>query len=61
MQIVVNIALLLAGFVLLAIRVAQAWIWEFKVSWRGMLQTLKDELKAELREEMKNEEGGGDQ
>ena len=51
----------LVGFVLLAIRVAQAWVREFKVSWRGMLQTLKDELKAELREEMEKEEGGEDQ
>lgn len=47
----------LAGFLLLAIRVAQAWLREFKASWRFMLQTLKDELKAELREEMKRKEG----
>lgn len=48
----------LVCFVLLAIRVAQAWVREFKASWRFMLQTIKDELKAELREEMKREEGG---
>ena len=52
----------LVCFVLLAIRVAQAWIREFKTSWRFMLQTIKDEMKAELLEEMKRkeaeEEGG---
>ncbi len=53
----------LVCFVLLAVRVAQAWLREFKASWRYMLQTIKDEMKAELLEEMKRreaeeEEGG---
>ena len=54
----------LVCFVLLAIRVAQAWLREFKASWRFMLQTIKDEMKAELLEEMKKreaEEGGSGQ
>lgn len=49
----------LVCFILLAIRVAQAWVREFKASWRFMLQTIKDELKAELREEMLEQERGG--
>lgn len=48
----------LVCFVLLAIRVAQAWVRELKTSWRFMLQTIKDEMKAELLEEMKKEERG---
>lgn len=49
----------LMGFVLLSIRVAQAWVREFKASWRLMLQTIKDEMKAELLEEIKKREEGG--
>jgi TRAP-type C4-dicarboxylate transport system permease small subunit len=51
----------LVGFVLLAIRVAQAWVREFKASWRGMWGDLKAQLKAELREELRQEEGGKDE
>jgi TRAP-type C4-dicarboxylate transport system permease small subunit len=51
----------LVGFVLLAIRVAQAWVREFKASWKGMWSDLKAQLKAELREELQQEKGGQDE
>ena len=41
----------LVCFALLSLRVAQAWIWEFRLSWRYMLKTLRIQLKKELREE----------
>lgn len=48
----------MVGFGLLAIRVAQAWIREWKASWKGMRDTLKEEILRELREEQKQ---GGEQ
>lgn len=42
----------LVCFVLLTIRVVQAWIREFKASGKVMAQTVKDELHAETREEL---------
>lgn len=36
-------------FALLALRVAQAWVREFRVSWRRMLADLKSQLKREMR------------
>jgi TRAP-type C4-dicarboxylate transport system permease small subunit len=48
----------LVGFLLLTVRVGQAWVREFKASWRGMLDTLKEQLKAEIREELHQEEEG---
>lgn len=45
-------------FTLLAVRVAQAWVREFRVSWQRMLSDLKAQLKRELRTEsdkMKNQ------
>ena len=49
----------LVGFVLLAIRVAQAWLREWRTSREFMLQTLKAEIKKELLQEMKQEGGDG--
>lgn len=46
----------LVGFILLAIRVAQAWFREFKSSRKIMAETIADALKAETLEEMKAEE-----
>ena len=46
----------LVGFILLAIRVSQAWLREFKVSRTIMAETIVDALKAEPLEEMKEEE-----
>ena len=46
----------LVGFILLAIRVAQAWFREFKASRKIMAETIADALKAEPLEEMKAEE-----
>ena len=46
----------LVCFALLALRVAQAWVREWKNSWKYMVQTIKDELRAELLSEMKAEE-----
>lgn len=40
-------------FLLLSFRVAQAWIREFRISWRYMLKTVRVQLKKELREERK--------
>ena len=36
----------LVCFILLSFRVAQAWIWEFRLSWRYMMKTLRMQLKA---------------
>ncbi|MCF0185403.1 MAG: TRAP transporter small permease [Bacteroidaceae bacterium] len=36
----------LVCFILLSFRVAQAWIWEFRLSWRYMMKTLRLQLKA---------------
>lgn len=53
----------LVGFILLAVRVAQAWFREFRNSWRGMVQTVEEELTAPktheemLAEEKREEEG----
>ena len=35
----------LVGFLLLAVRVAQAWVREFKISRRNLLESLKDVVK----------------
>ncbi|MCF0159625.1 MAG: TRAP transporter small permease [Bacteroidaceae bacterium] len=35
----------LVCFILLSFRVAQAWIWEFRLSWRYMMKTLRLQLK----------------
>ncbi len=51
----------LVGFVLLAVRVLQAWIREFKASRRIMLQSLKEEILGELRKEQENQEKGGEE
>lgn len=48
----------LVCFVLLAIRVLQAWIRECRASWKSMLQTIKEELKEELLKEMNDDEKG---
>lgn len=42
----------LAGFLLLLIRVAQAWVREFRLSWSGMMKTIQDELTPATREEL---------
>lgn len=49
----------LVGFTLLAIRVAQAWVREWKASWKGMRDTLKEEILRELRAEQTEEGGEG--
>jgi TRAP-type C4-dicarboxylate transport system permease small subunit len=46
----------LVGFLLLIVRVGQAWVREFHASWKSMVQTMKDEIHAETREEMLAEE-----
>lgn len=46
-----------AGFLLLAVRVAQAWIREWKASRRIMMQMLKEEILGEIRKEQENKEG----
>lgn len=43
----------LVGFILLAIRVAQAWVREWKASRRILIQTIKEEILGEIREEQK--------
>lgn len=45
----------LVCFALLSYRVAEAWIREFRISWRYMLKTLRVQLKKELREERKQQ------
>ena len=49
----------LAGFILLAIRVLQAWIREWKASRAFMIQTLKEEILGEIRREQEEKEKGG--
>lgn len=46
----------LVGFILLAIRVAEAWLAEFRLSRRYMIETIKEELRAETLEELKRKE-----
>lgn len=46
----------LAGFVLLAIRVFQAWLREFKASRGFMLESIEEAFTAEPLEQMKEEE-----
>jgi len=46
----------LVGFVLLAIRVAQAWWREFKASRGILLETVKDEIRFEFMDEVQNAE-----
>jgi TRAP-type C4-dicarboxylate transport system permease small subunit len=48
----------LVGFLLLALRVAQAWVREWKASWHGMKESLKEEILRELHAEAEGKEGG---
>lgn len=49
----------LTGFILLAVRVLQAWIREWKTSRAFMIQTLKEEIMGEIRKEQEEKEKGG--
>ncbi len=49
----------LAGFALLTIRVGQAWLREFRASKRTIFETIKEELRYELLDEMRRQESEG--
>lgn len=51
----------LAGFILLAVRVLQAWVREFRASRTIMMQTIKEEILGELRKEQEEKAKGGEE